>query len=283
MSKATVPVGWTSRVVNKTQKFYVADNLDTGGSSSGSTLGATWTGLTHGTAGVAVIATFLPTGVNASAPRLVQASYTDSAILQRGGSSAWNSQPYPVNPKAGNRLVAFMNGSIYHPAIDCGSVLSVTDTAGNTWVKAGESGPDNGTGINISCWTCDSARGGPTVLTPHFSNASQQLCCLLLEFANMPPPVIVESVASRSGGGDLPYVTTAGSVPAGCMAMAYRACIYAEELKGPGPGGWKQLISDSTGANCQILHSTPAGIFSTSWSGTVSLGLDILLVVFGPG
>ena len=103
MSAATVPSGWNSRTADTTQKFYVADNLDTG-TSSGSTYSAAWTGLTGGSAGVAVIATFIQTGVAATAPRLVQTTYTDSAILQTGsGTPTWTSQAFRSTPQRGTR------------------------------------------------------------------------------------------------------------------------------------------------------------------------------------
>ena len=187
MTSAVVPEQWNSRRASAHQGCFIADNLDTGGSSQGSRLTAHWTGLTGGTTGAAIVATFVPKGVSASSRRLLQSSYTDSAILPAGmGHASWTSQAYPVNPKPGSTLVTFMNGSIYNPTIDCGSIVSVTDSAGGKWYKAGESGPDDHTGINIACWVCDSAVGGPTTLTATFSNASQQLACLLLEFANLP-------------------------------------------------------------------------------------------------
>jgi hypothetical protein len=197
MSSATVPSGWNSRLADLTQSSYIADTLSTG-SSAGAPLSAAWTGLNGGRAGAAVVATFRPRGVSSKSRRLVQSSYTDSAILPAGrGHAKWKSQPYPVNPAPGNTLVAFMNGSIYHPSIDCGSVLKVTDSAGGHWVKVGESGVDDHTGINISCWICQSAVGGPTSLTATFSNPSQQLACLLLEFANLPAHLKVRTVSRQ--------------------------------------------------------------------------------------
>ncbi len=176
----------------------------------------------------------MPKGVSASSRRLLQSSYTDSAILPAGmGHASWTSQAYPVNPKPGSTLVTFMNGSIYNPTIDCGSIVSVTDSAGGKWYKAGESGPDDHTGINIACWVCDSAVGGPTTLTATFSNASQQLACLLLEFANLPATSRYGPLIDRTFGKDLPRLSTSAPVPAGDIAFAYRTSIF---ILPQGPG-----------------------------------------------
>jgi hypothetical protein len=171
-----------------------------------------------------------------------------------------------------------MNGSIYHPRIECGSVTEVMDSAGGHWFKVGESGVDDHTGINISCWICQSAVGGPTTLTATFSNASQQLSCLLLEFANLPNNLKVRSVSRRSFGGDLPHLTTGTPLAAGDIAFAYRTDVYVL-AQGPGSPAWKQMMSDTTGANALMMLDTPAGDVTASWSGNVVTGtLDILLV-----
>jgi hypothetical protein len=279
MPSAIVPSGWNSRLADVTQGCYVADTLDTGGSSAHSPLNAAWTGLGRASVGAAVVATFVPRGVSSRSRRLVQSSYTDSAILPAGkGQARWTSQAYPVNPAPGSTLVAFMNGSIYHPRIDCGYVVAVTDSAGGRWHKAGESGVDDHTGINISCWICDSAVGGPTNLTATFSNASQQLACLLLEFANLPPHLKVKSLSRRSFGGDLPDLTTSTPLSAGDIAFAFRTDIFVLP-QGPGSPSWKQAMSDTTGANALMMLDTPADVVTASWSGNVvGNGLDILLV-----
>jgi hypothetical protein len=284
MASATVPKGWTSRLVDKTQKCYIADNVDTGATSAGSPLSATWTGLSGATGGVAVMATFVPKGVSAGSRRLVQSSYTDSAILPAGmGHAAWKSQPYPVNPTPGNTLVTFVNGSIFNPSIECGSVVAVTDSAGGTWFKAGESGIDNRTGINISCWICESAVGGPTDLTVTFSNQSQQLACLLLEFANLPSRLEVQSIGHRTFGSDIPHLSTSAPVSAGDIAFAFRTSIYVLP-QGPGAPDWKQIMSDTTGANALMMLNTSAGTLTASWSGkVVHAALDILLLALTAG
>jgi hypothetical protein len=284
MSSATVPEGWNARVGDATQRFYIADNLDTGSSSAGSRLGAAWTGLAGAHAGAAIVATFVPKGVSSGSRRLVQSCYTDSAILPAGlGHAAWRSQAYPVDPAPGNTLVAFMNGSIYNPSIDCGSIVSVTDSAGGTWYKAGQSGVDDHTGINISCWVCDSAVGGPTALTATFSNASQQLACLLLELANLPKRLTVQSLGRRTFGGDLPHLSADRPISAGDIAFAFRTSIYVRP-QGPGSPGWKQILSDTTGANALMMLDTRAGELTASWSGAlITGGLDMLIVALGAG
>jgi hypothetical protein len=284
MESASTPKGWNLRESDPDQRFFIADTLDTGNASAGKRLSATWRELEGATAGTAVLATFVPRGVTQRSRRLVQSSYTDSAILPAGsGHSAWMSQAYPVDPAPGNTLVAFMNGSIYNPSIDCGSIESVTDSAGGTWRKAGQSGVDNHTGINISCWVCDSAVGGPTTLTATFSNASQQLACLLLELANLPPDLKVQDVVRRTFGGDEPHLETGRAVSAGDVAFAFRTSIYVKP-QGPGSPAWTQVLSDTTGANALMMLNTSPGRLTASWSGdVVTGGLDFLLVAVTPG
>jgi len=284
MSEATVPQGWSGRLADEEQRCFIADNLDTGGSSAGSRLTAHWTGLAGATGGAGVVATFVPKGVPATSRRLVQSSYTDSAILPaETGHPTWQSQSYPVAPARGNTLVAFMNGSIYHPNIDCGSIVSVTDSAGGTWRRAGESGPDDHTGINISCWICDSAVGGPTTLDVTFSNASQQLACLLLEFANLPGPLTVQSLNRRTFGVDVPHLSTPTAISAGDIAFAFRTSIFVLP-QGPGAPAWKQIMSDTTGANALMMLDAPAGTLTAAWSGSVVMGgLDMLLLALTSG
>jgi hypothetical protein len=278
MKSATVPSGWDLRMADPAQRCYIADTLNTG-PRSGSPLVATWTGLAGASAGAAITATFAPRGVASSERRLVQSSYTDSAILPAGrGDFRWRSQPFPVNPAPGNTLVAFMNGSIYHPKIDCGSIVAVHDTAGGRWRKLAQSGPDDHTGINISAWLCDAAVGGPTALTATFNNRSQQLACLLLEFANLPSGLRVSNVSSRTYGGDLPHLTTDAPVQQGDVALAFRTSIWVLP-QGPGSAGWNQVMSDTTGANALVMLDSPPGPVTASWSGdVVENGLDLLLV-----
>jgi hypothetical protein len=282
MKSATVPSGWNRRMADPAQGCYVADTLSTG-PRSGSPLVATWTDLTGASAGAAITATFAQRGVGAGSRRLVQSAYTDSAILPAGrGHFRWKSQSFPVDPAPGNTLIAFMNGSIYHPKIDCGSIVAVHDTAGGRWRKLGQSGPDDKTGINISAWMCDAAVGGPTALEATFSNRSQQLACLLLEFANLPSGLRVSNLSNRNFGGDLPHLTTATPVQQGDVAVAFRTSIWVLP-QGPGSSGWKQVMSDTTGANALVMLDTPPGPVTASWSGNVvANGLDLLLVTLSP-
>ena len=278
MKSATAPSGWNRRMADPAQGCYIADTLNTG-PRSGSPLVATWTELEGASAGAAITATFVRRGVAASSRRLVQSAYTDSAILPAGrGHFRWKSQRFPVDPAPGNTLIAFMNGSIYHPEIDCGSIVAVHDTAGGRWRKLAQSGPDDHTGINISAWMCDAAVGGPTALTATFDNRSQQLACLLLEFANLPSGLRVSNVSTRDYGGDLPHLTTVAPVQQGDVALAFRTSIWVLP-QGPGSSGWEQVMSDTTGANALVMLDTPPGPVTASWSGwVVESGLDILLV-----
>ncbi len=282
MKAATPPEGWSPRHASPSEGCFIADNLDTGDSDHAMPLVANWTGLGRGAAGSAVIATFVPKGVSAKSRRLLQSSYTDSAILPAGtGHAAWTSQPYPVDPMPGNTLLTFLNGSIYKPTVDCGSVVAVTDSAGGAWYKAGESGPDDHTGINISCWVCDSAIGGPTAITATFSNASQQLACLLLEFANLPNNLRVKSLSRRTFGSDVPHLSTSAPVEAGDVALAYRTSVFILP-QGPGSPVWRQMMSDTTGANALTILSTQPGTVTASWSGAkLNGGLDMLLLTLG--
>jgi hypothetical protein len=130
---------------------------------------------------------------------------------------------------------------------------------------------------------CDSAVGGPTTLTATFSNASQQLACLLLELANLPPDLKVQDVVRRTFGGDEPHLETGRAVSAGDVAFAFRTSIYVKP-QGPGSPAWTQVLSDTTGANALMMLNTSPGRLTASWSGdVVTGGLDFLLVALTPG
>ena len=113
-----------------------------------------------------------------------------------------------------------------------------------------------------------------------FSNNSQQLCCLLLELANFAGNWVVDRTAVIQAVND--PQTLSVTALAGDFALAYRATIYANQTKGPA-SGWKQVISDTTGANCQVQFSTAAGtLTATPWAGTVGGGCDYLLAALKP-
>jgi hypothetical protein len=104
------------------------------------------------------------------------------------------------------------------------------------------------------------------------------LACLLLEFANLPEHLEVSNVIRRSFGGDDPHLVTDTPVSAGDVAFAFRTSIFVLP-QGPGSPGWKQMMSDTTGANALMILDTPEGEVTASWSGRdVWNGLDILLV-----
>jgi hypothetical protein len=161
--------------------------------------------------------------------------------------------------------------------------VSVTDSAGGTWRHLGQSGPDDHTGINISCWMCESAVGGPTELDVTFSNASQQLACLLLEFANLPEHLRVADLERRTFGSDVPHLTASSAASAGDVAFAFRTSIFVLP-QGPGSPGWKQILSDTTGANALMMLDTPPEVLTAEWSGSVVRGgLDLLMVTLEAG
>ena len=115
-------------------------------------------------------------------------------------------------------------------------------------------------------------------LTAKFSNASQQLACLLLEFANLPAHLRFKALNRRTFGGDDPPLTSGASISAGDIAFAFRTSIFVLP-QGPGSPAWKQVMSDTTGANALMMLNTPTGELTALWSGSVvGGGLDILLL-----
>ena len=82
----------------------------------------------------------------------------------------------------------------------------------------------------------------------------------------------------RSFGGDDPHLVSSTPVSAGDVAFAFRTDIFVLP-QGPGSPEWRQMMSDTTGANALVILDTPAGELTASWSGTdVGNGLDMLLV-----
>jgi hypothetical protein len=273
MSAATVPSGYASRLVDATQQFWIADNVDTG-TSAGSTSSAAWTGLTGATVTMGIVVTFKQVGVAASAPHLVQTSFSEPVPPANFTNPATQtSQAYPVNPAVGNTLVAFITGASYvgNTHIQSGTTITLTDTAGNTWVKMADQGADNSQGLNWSVWVCPSAKGGATTLTVTYAPVGIQTpCWLLLEFANL-PPLSTDSVGSYLATSNLTTVSTSGSVHAGSIGCA-SVGMFPTGVFTPG-SGWISVGSDTTGGNfLQMILSVPStGVLTVITSAGSSL------------
>ena len=270
MTAATIPSNggsWNSRLADTTQKCYIADLLDTGGSSAGSTLAANWTVLTADTAGVGILATFIQTGVAVTSPHLVQYCFTDIAL---GGALTTTkvSQPYPVNPKAGNLLVAIIAGGVF-TGLSAGSfptfpVYTVTDTAGNSWRWGGESGLDPTEGVDWGVWFCI-AKGGATTLTATFPQPSEAAQFNLFEFAGYPFNPILDSYGGTEEGA-LRSVSTNAAILAGDFGIAMRGYILGSGPVAPA-SGWQMVHSDTSGnGNAQCILSTAAGVLTATYT-----------------
>lgn len=280
MSAATVPSGYTSRLADTTQKFWIGDNVSVG--SSGSTTSAAWTGLTSATLGSAILVTFKQTGAT-TGPTLLQSSYTD-ASFPSASSLTWTSQAYPVNPTAGNTLIAFttaiINGSVLgnsNNLLSC-RAQSITDTAGNTWINVGESGLDNTSGVCWTMWLCRQAKGGATTLTATFNQLATSAAFLLLELSGLSPTLVVDQTASVSS--KAVSVSWTASTPAavrtGSVAFAIMSSLPAG-VNHPA-SGWTQILSDTSGVGWAAMQlSTAAGTLTTTWSGGPFVGTDILM------
>ena len=60
----------------------------------------------------------------------------------------------------------------------------------------------------------------------------------------------------RSFGGDDPHLVTGTPVSAGDIAFAFRTSIFVL-AQGPGSPEWKQMMSDTTGANALMMLGHP--------------------------
>ena len=284
MSAATIPSGYTSRLADTTQKFWIADNVATG--SSGSTLSAAWTALTSATVGSAILVTFKQAG--GTGATLLQSSYTD-ASFPSASSLTWTSQAYPVNPTAGNTLIAFttaiINGSVLgnsNNLLSC-RAQSITDTASNTWINVGESGLDNTSGVNWTMWLCRQAKGGATTLTATMNQLATSAAFLLLEVQGLSPTLVVDqtaSVASKATSVSWTASTPAAVSP-GSVAFAIMSSLPAG-VNHPS-SGWTQILSDTSGVGWAGMQlSTAAGTLTMTWSGGPFVGTDILLTALKP-
>jgi hypothetical protein len=283
MSAATVPSGYTSRLADTTQGFWVADNVATG-ASSGSPFSAAWTGLTGGSTGSAIIVCFLQSGAQSSTtgPTLLQMSYTDAAFPS-AASLTWTSQNYPVNPTPGNTLIALVtgivNGSVlFNPSnlLSC-RAQSITDGAGDTWLNVGESGFDKTSGVDWTMWLCRSALGGTTALTATFNQLATSAAFLLLEFKGLNADLVVDQTASLAGDNTSnAWTRTTGAISAGDIAIAIMSSLPA--AVNSVSAGWTQILSDTSGVGYAAMQlSTAAGALTATWSGGPFIGTDILV------
>lgn len=280
---ATIPSGWTSRLADTTQKCYIADQVDTG-TSSGSTYSAAWTGLTGGSAGVAVLATFVQTGVASTSPHLIQSCWTDIAL---GGAltTTKTSQAYPVNPSPGNLLVAGIIGAVFtgytSGTFQSFPVYTLTDTAGNVWRWGGESGIDVTSGVDWCLWYC-TAKGGATTLTATFPQPSEAAEFVLMEFGGCPSAPTLDSYGAADEGSTTSASTNA-AIQANDIAVAFRSYILGSGPVAPA-SGWKMIFSDTSGDGSGMMNlATASGVLTATFTEGGGQGaVDILVSALKP-
>ena len=274
MESASPPKDWISRTADLTQRYFVADSVDTGASSAGERLERDMDRSHRSDGRRGHHGNLRPEGSagRKPAPRPV--------LLHGFGDSACRIRAHRLDVAAlPGESQARQHARHLHERIDLqpGHRLRL-DRVGHRLGrgdrrKAGQSGVDNHTGINISCLVV--RFGGRRSHHPHrhlFQRQSQQLACLLLELANLPPQLKVQSIARRGfPGGDLPHLATEGPVSAGDIGLAFRTSIYVKP-EGPSDPGLRQVLSDTTGANALLMLNTPSGELTASWSGDVVTG-----------
>jgi len=279
MTAATVPTSHTSRLADITQKYWVADLI---GPTQGSQATAAWTGLTAATKGVGIIVCFKAAGAT-SGPTLLQSSYSNAAYPVATPLTSWTSQAFPVNPTAGNLLVALVSGIVSSPF---GSVpaLTCTGAAGDTWRKVGESGVDPTSGVNLALFVCSTTQGGSAyTITVTFPFPSAGFSCLLMEFAGYDYPVVVDSGAGIAANHVTQAwtITAQNSVLAGDLALA--AVSSLPVVPNAPASGWTQVLSDTAGVGYACMQlATAAGTLTSTWTGPAIAGTDMVLTALRP-
>lgn len=273
MHSATAPSGWNARLADVSQRFWIADNLDSGSDTGVQT--AAWTGLERATNGGAVIVAFRTIG-RTSGPVLLQDSYTNS---NPSGSlrTVRTSQRFSVDPTAGNTLVAMICGGDYsaEPYRSC-DVTMVTDSVGGLWQKVGDQLADDRTGVKWSIWVCDSAVGGSTSLTVTFDPGNDCMACLLMELTGMPPINIADSIGTNSFR-SIPLVSTNAPVLADDVAFYVFSWVF--DARRTPAAGWIQVFSDTSGCGAMgMMPATPVGILTATLDGSGGGAYDSLLV-----
>ena len=198
------------------------------------------------------------------------------------------SQPYPVNPKAGNLLVAIIAGGVF-TGLSAGSfptfpVYTVTDTAGNSWRWGGESGLDPTEGVDWGIWFC-TAKGGATTLTATFPQPSEAAQFNLL-FVRVQAGYPFNPDSRQLRGteeGALRSVSTNAAILAGDFGIAMRGYILGSGPVAPA-SGWQMVHSDTSGnGNAQCILSTAAGVLTVTYTEAGGQGaVDIVVSALRP-
>ena len=259
MSAASTPSGWAAITSASTQGFWVFSQTASGTGTQSISV----SGLTGISSGSGILVSFKPTGVASTALYLVQSSYQE--YIHVGRLTTMTSQPYPVNPKAGNALYAWIwrdrqtNGVV--------TITQVTDTAGNIWkvVNAGETSDNAGWGL----WKVDACKGGTTTLTAYYSGPGQQSNnFFLMEFANLPTAMQTDSLALNTSGFSQ---TTSAPISAGDLALSFSGGVYARtDLYAS--SGWTVIGNDVPACGFwQMNLNTSSGTLTMTNNGSGSV------------
>lgn len=269
LSAATKPAAWNSRIADTVQGAWIIDNLDSG--TSLAVESAAWTALTGQSSGCAVILTLAPSGVAATAPRIVQVHHEEPANYGGPKSISHTSQPFPVTPTTGSTLIAAIQLASFGPTIipGAGSLQSVIDNTGKSWTKIAEQGNDLRAGGNWGIFVCNNAPAGVSTVTFTGDIPTATYIVILVELAGCPPWLSLDAFGNFIYS-DLGSNSTSSPVLAGDIAICATSVVIPRNWV-PG-SGWVQLFSDCNGSGySQMQLGTAAGTLTATW-GTASNG-----------
>ena len=218
-------------------------------------------------------------GANSGASGTITPSVTLVQVVTRAlGSSTSPSSAYNANVVAGNTLV----GVFAAGAAGGVTITSVTDTLGDTWVKAIANNAD-ANGDDIEIWRATASAGGANTVTLHLSSGSVLANITIAEFrggsvVDMASSAASNNVNSHSSGNTA--ATPAGDfVVAGYVDRGGNTTI---SISDGNPRLGSVLRSTGTETNQSYRLNAAAGAQSALFTSNARTTASVVVAAFRP-
>jgi hypothetical protein len=145
---------------------------------------------------------------------------------------------------------------------DCGSIASITDTAGNTYKSLVPAAGDNDNSGMLETWGAANIARSPTnVITVHFAKVCDGRNVKVIEYSGIDAFSPVDSTATMFGSG--------GSAPDAGLTASAAAVLFAhtaDARMSDGPGsGWTEVFTDDWGTLAEERFATTSGSFVATY------------------